>query len=290
MGKKLAVVVTGATGQQGGAVVKSLLERGHEVRAVTRGTDFAKTRELANAGVTVVRASLEDTAALTKALEGATSLFAMTTPFGGGTQAETRQGVSAANAAKAAGVHLVFTSVGSANRRTGVPHFDSKGEVEEHIAKIGVRATILAPVYFMENLYFGKAQLAKGVYATPLPPARRLAQVAVADIGAVAVRLLEDPGRFAGKRFDLAGDDLAGNDVVAILSRITGRPFTYFQVPLDVIRQRMGEDGAKMYEWFDRVGYAVDRAALRREFPDVAFHDFESWAKAQDWNALLQGA
>jgi len=290
MGKKLAVVVTGATGQQGGAVVKSLLERGHEVRAVTRGTDVGKTRELTNAGVTVVRASLEDTAALTKALEGATSLFAMTTPFGGGTQAETRQGVSAANAAKAAGVHLVFTSVGSANRRTGVPHFDSKGEVEEHIAKIGVRATILAPVYFMENLYFGKAQLAKGVYATPLPPARRLAQVAVADIGAVAVRLLEDPGRFAGKRFDLAGDDLAGNEVVAILSRVTGRPFTYFQVPLDVIRQRMGEDGAKMYEWFDRVGYTVDRAALRREFPDVAFHDFASWAEAQDWNALLQSA
>ena len=290
MGKKLVVVVTGATGQQGGAVVKSLLERGHQVRAVTRGTDFAKTSELANAGVTVVRASLEDTPALTKALEGATSLFAMTTPSGGGTQAETRQGVSAANAAKAAGVHLVFTSVGSANRRTGVPHFDSKGEVEEHIAKIGVRATILAPVYFMENLHFGKAQLAKGVYATPLPPARRLAQVAVADIGAVAVRLLEDPGRFAGKRFDLAGDDLAGNDVVAILSRITGRPFTYFQVPMDVIRHRMGEDGAKMYEWFDRVGYTIDRAALRREFPDVAFHDFESWAEAQDWNTLLQGA
>ena len=246
MGQKLAVVVTGATGKQGGAVVKSLLERGHEVRAVTRSTDSAKARELANAGVTLVRASLEDTAALTKALEGATSLFAMTTPFEGGTQAETRQGISAADAAKAAGVHLVFTSVGSANRQTGVPHFDSKYEVEEHIAKIGVRATILAPVYFMENLYFGKEQLAKGIYATPLPPTRQLAQVAVADIGAVAVRLLEDPGRFAGKRFDLAGDELTGNDVVAILSRVTGRPFTYFQVPLDVIRQRMGEDGVKM--------------------------------------------
>jgi uncharacterized protein YbjT (DUF2867 family) len=290
MRQKLAVVVTGATGKQGGAVVTSLLERGHEVRAVTRTPDSAKARELASAGVTLVHASLEDTAVLTKALEGATSLFAMTTPFEGGVQAETRQGVSAANAARAAGVHLVFTSVGSANRRTGVPHFDSKGEIEEHIAKIGARATILAPVYFMENLYFGKAQLAKGVYATPLPPARRLAQVAVADIGAVAVRLLEDPGRFAGKRFDLGGDELAGNEVVAILSRITGRPFSYFQVPLNVIRQRMGEDGAKMYEWFDRVGYTFDRAALRREFPDVAFHDFESWAKAQDWNALLQGA
>jgi uncharacterized protein YbjT (DUF2867 family) len=290
MSQKLAVVVTGATGKQGGAVVKSLLERGHEVRAVTRSTDSAKARQLANAGVTLVRASLEDTAALTKALEGATSLFAMTTPFEGGTHAETRQGMSAADAAKAAGVHLVFNSVGSANRETGVPHFDSKYKVEEHIARIGVRATVLAPVYFMENLYFGKEQLAKGIYATPLSPTRALAQVAVADIGAVAVRLLEDPGRFAGKRFDLGGDELTGNDVVTILSRVTGRRFTYFQVPLDLIRERMGEDAVKMYEWFDRVGYTVDRAALHREFPDVAFHDFESWAKAQDWNTLLQSA
>src|SRR6185295_16762376 len=238
MSEKLTVVVTGATGQQGGAVVKKLLERGHEVLTVTRDTDSAKAKALADTGVTLVRASLEDTAALIKALEGATSLFAMTTPFEGGPQAETRQGISAADAAKAAGVHLVFNSVGSANRQTGVPHFDSKYEVENHVVKIGVRATVLAPVYFMENLYFGKEQVAKGIYATPLAPTRRLAQVAVADIGAVAVRLLEDPGRSAGKRFDLGGDDLSGNEVVAILSRVTGRPFTYFQVPLDVIRQR----------------------------------------------------
>ncbi|WP_413987892.1 NmrA/HSCARG family protein [Labrys okinawensis] len=290
MSQKLAVVVTGATGKQGGAVVKYLLERGHEVRAVTRSTDSAKARELANAGVRLVHASLEDTAALAKALEGATSFFAMTTPFEGGPQAETRQGISAADAAKAAGVHLVFTSVGSANRQTGIPHFDSKYEVEKHIAKIGVRATVLAPVYFMENLYFGTEQLAKGIYATPLPPTRRLAQVAVADIGAVSVRLLEDPGRFAGKRFDLGGDELTGNDVLAVLSRVTGRPFTYFQVPLDLIRQRMSEDAAKMYDWFDRVGYTFDPAALRREFPDIHFQDFESWARAQDWDRLLRAA
>jgi len=241
---------------------------------------------IANAGATLVAASLEDTAAIMKALEGATSLFAMTTPFGG-TDAETRQGVAAAAAAKAAGVHLVFTSVGSANRQTGIPHFDSKYEVEKHIAKVGVRATILAPVSFMENLYFAKEQLAKGTYAAALPPTRALAQVAVVDIGAVAVRVLEDAGRFTGKRFDLASDELTGNDALAILSRVTGRPFDYYQIPLDVIRQRMGEDAAKMYDWLDRVGYTVDRAALRREFPDVTFHDFESWAKTQDWNTLL---
>src|SRR5712671_6843418 len=288
MAQKLTVVVTGSTGKQGGAVAQGLLERGHTVRAVTRDPSSSQAKSLAKAGATLVAALLEETATITKALEGATSLFAMTTPFGGGTDAETRQGVSAANAAKAAGVHLVFTSVNSANRQTGVPHFDSKYEVEKHIAKIGVRATILAPAFFMENLYYGKEQLAKGIYAVALPPTRALAQVAVADIGAVAVRVLEDAGRFTGKRFDLAGDELTGNDIVAILSRVTGRSFTYSQVPLDVARQGMGEDVAKMYEWLDRIGWTVDRAALRREFADVAFHDFESWAKAQDWKTLLQ--
>ncbi len=287
MAQKLTVVVTGSTGKQGGAVARALLERGHKVRAVTRDPNSGQAKLLANAGAAVVAASLEDTAAIRKALEGATSLFAMTVPFGG-TETETRQGIAAADAAKAAGVHLVFTSVGNANRQTGVPHFDSKYEVEKHIAKIGIRATILAPVSFMENLYFIKEQLVKGIYAAALPPTRGLAQVAVVDIGAVAVRVLEDAGRFTGRRFDLAGDELAGNNAMAILARVTGRSFTYFQVPLDVIRQRMGEDYVKMYEWFDRVGYTVDRAALRREFPDVAFHDFESWAKTQDWNALLQ--
>jgi uncharacterized protein YbjT (DUF2867 family) len=285
MTQKLTVVVTGSTGKQGGAVARGLLERGHKVRAVTRDPNSSQAKLLAKAGAKLVAASLEDAVGIREALEGATSLFAMTTPFGG-TEAEIRQGVAAADAAKAAGVHLVFTSVGSANRQTGVPHFDSKYEVEKHIVKVGVRATILAPVAFMENLYFIKEKLAKGIYASALPPTRALAQIAVSDIGAVAVRVLEDSARFTGKRFDLAGDELTGNDAMSILSRVTGRNFAYFQVPLDVVRQRMGEDAVKMYEWFDRVGFAVDRAALRREFPDVAFQDFESWAKKQDWSAL----
>ena len=178
MAQKLTVVVTGSTGKQGGAVARGLLERGHKVRAVTRDPNSNQAKLLASAGATLVAASFEDTAAIMKALEGATSLFAMTTPSGG-TDAEIRQGIAAADAAKAAGVHLVFTSVGSANRQTGVPHFDSKYEVEKHIAKVGVRATILAPVAFMENLYFIKEQLAKGIYASALSPTRALAQVAV---------------------------------------------------------------------------------------------------------------
>ena len=136
MAEKLTVVVTGSTGKQGGTVARDLLERGHKVRAVTRDPNSSQARSLAKAGATLVMAALEDTGAIKKALEGATSLFAMTVPSEGA-QAERRQGIVAADADKAAGVHLVFTSVGSANRQTGIPHFESKYEVEKHIAKIG---------------------------------------------------------------------------------------------------------------------------------------------------------
>ncbi len=277
---KLFVLVTGATGKQGGAVARRLLERGHRVRALTRKAESPAAKALASAGAEIATGNLDDRASLTAAIAGVDAVFAMGTPFEAGMAVETQQGINVADAAKAADKYLVYTSVGSADRKTGIPHFDSKYEVEKHIAKIGVASSVVAPVYFMENALFTLEQLKQGVYATPLPPARKLAQIAVADIASFAVLALEQRERFLGKRHDIAGDDVSGDDAVEILSRVKGKKFSYFQVPLDVIRQRMGEDGAVMYEWFDRVGYTVDRVALRRDFPEVTWTSFETWAKA----------
>ena len=210
----------------------------------------------------------------------------MSTPFEAGMEAETRQGVTMAEAAKSKGVYLVYTSVGSADKQTHIPHFESKYEVEKHIAKIGATAAIIAPVYFMENaITFGREQLKQCVYATPLSPDRKLAQVALADIASFAVMVLENRERFVGKRYDIASDEVSGNEAVEILSRVRGKAFSYFQVPMQMVRT-MGEDMATMYEWFERVGYTIDLVALRRDFPEVGWHSFEQWAKEQNWNAL----
>jgi uncharacterized protein YbjT (DUF2867 family) len=275
----LHVLVTGVTGKQGGAVARRLLARGHEVRGITRNPESAAAKEIAKAGVELRKGDLEDRASIDAALEGVDAVFSMSTPFEKGMETETRQGITVADAAKAAGVFLVYTSVGGADRQTKIPHFDSKYEVEKHIRSIGATATIIAPVYFMENAFFGREQLKQGIYATPLPPDRKLAQIAVADIAACAVSVLEHRDQHVGKRYDIGSDELSGNDAVAILSKVTGKPFKYFQVPMEMIRQRMGDDGARMYEWFERVGYTIDLAALRRDFPDVAWHTFEAWAK-----------
>jgi len=285
---KLAVLVTGATGKQGGAVARRLIERGHRVRAFTRNAESPAAKALVSLGAELAVGKLEDRAALDRALGGIDAVFSMGTPFEAGMAAETQQGVTVADAAKAAGAYLVYTSVGSADKKTGIPHFDSKYAVEKHIREIGAKAAIIAPVYFMDNaLAFTRDQMRGGIYATPLTPGRRLAQIALADIAACAVAALENGDRFAGTRHDLAGDDVSGDEAVEILSRVTGKKFNYFQVPMDMIRKQMGEDGAIMYEWFERVGYSFDRAALAREFPGVEWHTFEGWARAQDWNAIF---
>ena len=288
MPTKSKVLVTGATGKQGGAVARLLLERGHAVRALTRKPEAPAAQALAGKGAELVTGDLTDRASLDAAVRGVDAVFSMSTPYGG-TEAETKQGVTAADAAKAAGAFLVYTSVSNADKKTGIPHFESKFAVEQHIRAIGVQATILAPVYFMENLFFGRDQLKKGVYAVPVPATLKLAQIAVEDIAAAAVAALEDQARHAGQRYDLAGEELTGEACAKVLSAVAGRPFQYFQVPLDVIRKARGDDSVRMYEWFVTSGYSFDRALLTREFPGVKWTSFEAWAKRLPKDVLAAG-
>jgi len=289
MTEPLDILVTGATGTQGGAVARQLVKKGHRVRALTRNAASAAAQALAALGVELAQGDLEDRASVDRALAGMEAMFSVATPYERGPEAETRQSILAADAAAAAGAYLVYSSVANADRKTGVPHFDSKFAVEEHIRTRGIEAAILAPVYFMENAFFGLTQLRQGVYGSPLLPARRLMQVAVSDIAGAAVAALEHRDRYAGKRYDLAGAELSGEEVVAILSEVTGRQLSYFQVPMETIRGAMGEEAVKMYEWFETTGYSADRAVLRRDFPEVPWLSFAAWTRAQDWKKLLAG-
>ena len=289
MARRLEVLVTGATGTQGGAVARQLVKKGHRVRALTRKVASPAAQALAALGVELAQGDLEDRASVDRALAGMGAMFSVATPYERGPAAETRQSILAADAAADAGAYLVYSSVANADRQTGVPHFDSKFAVEEHIRTRGIEAAILAPVYFMENAFFGLAQLRQGVYGSPLLPARRLMQVAVSDIAGAAVAALENRDRYAGKRYDLAGAELSGEEVVAILSEVTGRQLSDFQVPMEMIRGAMGEEAVKMYEWFETTGYSADRAVLRRDFPEVPWLSFAAWTRAQDWKKLLAG-
>ncbi|MGK9234978.1 NmrA/HSCARG family protein [Inquilinus limosus] len=288
MTTKRNVLVTGATGQQGGAVASALLSRGHRVRAVTRKPDGDAARRLASAGVEIVAGDLGDAASIRQAAGGVDTMFLMTDAYEAGPAEETRQGILAADVAKAAGIgHLIYSSVASADRKTGIPHFESKYLVEKHIAGLGIPHTISAPVAFMENAVAPWAidGLRQGVHAFALPPGREIQLVAVADIGAFVAALAERRDQVFGKRFDIAGDELTGEAQAKVLSQAIGRPIAYREIPVAVMRQQ-SEDTALMFEWFDRVGYSADIAALRRDFPEIRWHSFADWARAFDWSLL----
>lgn len=283
-----SVLVTGATGQQGGAVVRALIARGHRVKALSRNPDSDGAKRLAAAGVEVVIGNLDDGASVLKAASGIDTMFLMGNSYESGVEAETRQGIIAADAAKAAGIgHLIYSSVADADKKTGVPHFDSKYLVEKHVASLGIPYTISAPVAFMENTVapWAIGGLRQGVYAAALPPARQLQQITLDDIGAFVAVLAERREQVFGKRFDIAGDELSGEAQAKILSEALGRPIRYQELPISAVRN-MSDDAALMFEWFDRTGYDADIAALRRNFPEVGWHRYADWAKGFDWSVL----
>ena len=290
MSQSKLVLVTGATGNQGGAVVQALLARGQQVRALTRNPASPAANRLRQQGVEIAVGEFTDHDSLVRAARGVDAVYVMSTSFEQGVEKETAQGIATTDAAKAAGVgHLVYSSVASADRATGIPHFDSKYRVEKHIVSSGVPYTIIAPVFFMDNLLqpWALPNLRQGKLAQAMPATRSLQQIAVADIGGFAAAVFERRDTVFGRRIDIAGDELTGGEAAAILSEVTTREIRYEGFPPDVLRAQ-SEDMALMFEWFDTTGYAADINGLRRDFPEVMWHDFEDWARKQDWSVLDQ--
>ena len=276
------ILVSGATGQQGGVVARNLLERGFTVRALTREPEKSESRELADLGADVVGGDLEDRTSIERVLDGVYGVFSVQTFMDTGVEGEVRQGVALADAARAAGVeHLVYSSVGSAHRETGIPHFESKWEVEEHVRASGVPYTVVRPVFFMQNWEFMREPILGGTLPQPLDPDRPFQMIDAEDIGVFVAMAFEDPGTWIGREVDIAGDELTMPEIAGTFSRVIGRNVDYFQVPWEGFEEQMGEEYAIMYRWFNDYGYEANIAALRDEHP--ALISLEQYLRGHGW-------
>ena len=288
MDKKLSVLVIGATGNQGGSVVKSLLPKGYHIRTLTRKPDSSAAKRLTEQGVEVVKGDFSDSDSLLKAASGMDTVYAMTTPFEAGPEAETQQGISIVDAVKKANVgHLIFGSVANADRETGIPHFDSKYKVEKHIASLNIPYTISAPVFFMDNYLtpWWLPSLKEGKLKIAMPADRSLQQISVRNVGAFVAALVERREKVFGKRFDIAGDELTGDETASILSKASGREIKYEGFDPEFLRKD-NEDFAKMFKWFNDVGYSVEIDKLHQDYQEVKWQSFKDWVQEQDWNVL----
>jgi uncharacterized protein YbjT (DUF2867 family) len=287
--KSLLVLVTGITGHQGSHVARHLLARGHRVRALVRDPQSPKLKDLPMARAEIVAGSFDDPTSVERAARGVDGMFLMGTPYQRGPAEETREGIAAIDAARRAGVPwLVYSSVGDANRKTGVPHFESKFAVEEHLDRSGVPYAVSAPTAFMENFLapFQLPGLRQGKLSGGTSPERRVQMVALEDLGAFVTHLLENPSRFRGKRIDVASDEVSQVEAARVISELSGRRIDYQQIPLNVLRAQ-NADTAKMIEWIERTGYTANIDGLRREFPQLGWHRFREWAAGQDWARLF---
>lgn len=277
MGK--TVVVVGATGKQGGATAAHLLAAGWHVRALTRNPTGPAGSALAAAGAEVVAADMDDPFSLAQAMTGAHGVFSVQpaphdpgAPVGYGTETEVRWGRAVADAARTAGLsHLVYASLVEAADRTGVPSFDSKWEIERHIAAIGLTATVLRPATFMEGLVVSKDVL-DGSFTHLLDPDTKYQLIAVDDIGAFAALAFAEPSLYAGRSLTIAGDERTPRELATVLGRALGHPVAYHQIPLELLAQH---DPGLADVFSAPAGVKADVPVLRALHPGLM--TFEAW-------------
>ncbi len=263
---KKQVLVCGATGRQGGAVARHLAAKGFTVRALTRHPAADAASALKTQGIEVVGGDLDDATSLERVLKGVWGAFSVQTRANG-VEVEEAQGKRFAEVAKAAGVeHFVYSSAGSVNRNTGVPHFESKARIEQAVRDQKFPSyTIMRPTYFMENL-LNPMTLQGDKLVVGLQPTTVIQMIAVDDIGKFGALAFEKPTTFNGAEVDLAGDAVTFPEAAAILSAALKRNISFVQANIEDVRTKAGPEFAAMLEWLDRTGYNADIVGLERRW------------------------
>ena len=287
------ILVTGATGAQGGATARALLGAGFSVRILTRDPTSSAAQEITKLGASVVAGDFEDVVSLREAVSGAYGVFSVQLPDSSGTDAERRHGYALIEAARQAGVrHFVHTSVCEAGKHESFPrwgthywwekYWTDKWDVEQAVRHAGFdRWTVLKPAFMMENFATPKAafmfpHLCKGRIVTALAPDTRMQLVAADDVGAFAQEAFERPELFAGCSIDLAAEALTMNEVASTLGRVLGKRVNARSVsPAEAREAGLFPGWVRSQEWTNEVGYRADIEALKAY--GVPLTTFEAW-------------
>jgi uncharacterized protein YbjT (DUF2867 family) len=279
------ILVTGATGQQGGAVARHLLKSGaYHIRALVRDPNKPQAKNLAEKGAELVKGDLYDRASLDAALPGVYGVYSVQNFWlpDVGFEGEIKQGKLLADATKEADVkHFVYSSVGAAHRGMGQKHFESKWQIERYIQQRGLPYTILRPAAFMDNFNWTRPQILNGQFQSyGLRPDKTLQLVAVDDIGAFARLVFDNPQEFLGKTIELAGDELSEQQIVDTLTRVIGREVRLVQ-PETTAGATPAPEQLAIFQFINGQGYDADIFALRERYPSL--QSLETYLRRNGW-------
>jgi len=273
--------ITGATGNQGGAAANYLLQKGYGVIAIVRDPDSAKSKALKGKGATVIKGDLNDATTYKVHLQNVAGVFAVLT-FVNGTDKEIKQGIALADAAKEYSVpHFVYSSVIGSDAHTGIPHWESKFIIENHIKNTGLGYTILRPSSFYENFLIPqvKNRILKGKLVTPTNKDKVQQFISAQDVGSIGARILENPEPYKNKTMVLAAVEMNMQEVAGIFSEVMGRKITYGTLPPFLTRLFLGKDLYKMFTWINNNNaiFLKDLQGFKNQFPGLL--DLKTWVK-----------
>lgn len=305
MSAKKIITVFGATGAQGGGLVRAICadpQSEFKVRAVTREPESDKAKALAALGAEVVYGELENEASVAKALEGAYGAYFVTFFWAHySAEREIAEAALFARAAKAAGIkHAIWSTLEDTRElvpldddhiptlqgKYKVPHFDGKGESNKFFTGAGVPTTFLYASFYWDNfIYFGAGPKkgADGKLALTLPIGEaKMAGIAAEDIGKCAYGIFKNPDEFIGKKVGVAGEHLTGHEMADAMTKALGQPVVYNKVPAAVYRS-FGFPGAddlgNMFQIYDEFEEQVNALrsveGSRKLNPEL--QNFEQW-------------
>ena len=273
------IFVTGATGNQGGAVVRNLLNKGFYVKALVRNPAAAKLSTAE--GLEIIKGNLDDPASYRSHLKGADGVFCNLV-FKYGIDKEIEQGMALVNASKEHNIeHFVYSSVIGCDLNTGIPHWESKSKIENHLKASGINYTILRPASLYENMLIPqvKSRIVKGRLVLPTQKNTVQQFISSEDIGKIVTTIFSDLEKYRGRTIALAAEQMNGEQLASTFSKTMGREIKFQQLPLFITRLVMGRDLTKMFRWINNndVCFVKDMPALHHEFPGML--RLEEWIR-----------
>jgi len=271
------ILVGGATGRQGGAVVDQLVARGYIVRGMTRKPDGKKAQALVGKGIEVVQGDYGDPASLLAAMRGVDGVF-FYTAF---SPNELTHGTNVIEAARASGVmHLIYSLGAAADPENGMQDAMA-GQVEMMIRDSGIPYTVLRPVAFMENYRGQQKRITRTGIVDSRAPERIATLIAIEDIGFFVGEAFDNPDVWVGRAENISGDQMTMQELADTFSRVTGQEIRYQRMPLEEYLAMFPKPLRPLFRWYDEAGYTADTAGWRRKYPDLK--TLEQYLGATGW-------
>lgn len=275
------IFVTGATGNQGGAVADSLIKNGFRIKILTRKPDSARAQNLQKQNAELIKGDLDDLSTFRNHLKDVDGIFSVQT-FEKGIDKEIKQGMDLADLANEYGVgHFLYASVAGADFDTGIPHFESKLKIENHIKQRGLPYTIIRPNSFFENFLIPQVRnrILKGKLASPINKNTIQQFIGVADIGEMSTSIFLNKDKYLGKTITLASEEMDMQQAANVFSEVLGREIKYQNLPMFITRLIMGKDLYKMFKWVNEndARFINDLDAFKKEHPNLI--SLKQWIK-----------